>query len=208
MGVAFISPLYVFFFTTIFSQLLDELVLFIATKRLAGDEETEELSTNEILMLIIKEHKLVDSLLRVTCKRVEKYVAFALGILFSIMLLIIFNYVMGVSEADTEKRAQKIEAFMLIVIFGVSLTFLRMLSRITTKCELLPQMVNRIAATTQNNDPSSTLLTTMCTTSVLIQSKMAWRVFGIRITNVIVMRMMYAIGCFGVFVLSRLSTQS
>ena len=96
---------------------------------------------------------------------------------------------------------------MLIVIFIISLTFLRMLSKITTKCDLLPQMVNRIAATTESMDASSTLVATMCTTNFLLQSKMAWRIYGVRVTNVIVMRMVYVIGSFGVFVLSRLTMQ-
>ena len=59
-----------------------------------------------MLMLIIQEHKLVDSLLRVTCKRIEQFVAFALSILFSIMLLIIFKVVAN-STTDDEERAAR-----------------------------------------------------------------------------------------------------
>ena len=204
--IAFIGPLYVFFYTTVFSQLLDELVFTIATKRMACDVESLNLSSNEFMLLIIQEHKLIDSLLRVTCKRVETFVSFALGSLFSILLLIAFKYTIASSPDGAEGRAQSIEPLLFVVIFLVSLTFLRMLSKITTKCDLLPQMVNRIAAT-NTADPSSTLLSTMCTTSFLIQSKMAWRIHGARVTSVLVMRMIYVVGSFGVFVLSRLSLQ-
>ncbi|GMH85754.1 hypothetical protein TrVE_jg1707 [Triparma verrucosa] len=211
---AFIAPLYVFLYTTIFSALLDELVYFIATKKnVPGKpsdvEDNRELSSEETLQIIIHEHKLIDSLLRVTCKRVETFVAFMLGILFTIMLLIIFKYTLYSESESGESRVLGIQIIMFIIIFFLSLTFLRMLSKITTKCDLLPQMVNRIAASSSNSgkDPGSTLLATMCTTNFLEQSKMAWRINGARVTNVLVMRMVYVVGSFGVFVLSKLSME-
>ena len=93
--------------------------------------------------------------------------------------------------------------------FCLVMMFLRMLSRITTKAELLPQMVNRLTAQIQNKHAEvSDLISMMCTTNFLMMSRMAWRIFGVRVTNVMVIRIVYVIGSLGVYLLSRLGLET
>lgn len=203
IAIAFISPLYIKFYSSVFSYLLDELVYFITTQKHTVGEDWGNHSKNEVLMLIIQEHKLIDSLLRVTCKKVEKFIAFAIGMLSAVMLMIIFKYAIAGGDDDSTNRTQNgVQLFAFTTCFIVTMFFLHMLARITTKCELLPQAVNRLTAYVQSADESE-LVTNMCTTNFLLNSKMAWRLFGLRVTNVLVIRMLYVVGSLGVFVLTK-----
>ena len=215
--IAFLSPLYIYIYTQVFNELLDELVFFVATKRYARRIEDGladhqfELNNRDVLLLIIAEHKLIDSLLRVTCKRVEKFVAFALAMLATIMLLVVFKVVVAGGEvSQSESRAASILFIVMALDFCLVMMFLRMLSRITTKAELLPQMVNRLTAQIQNQQQAdvSDLISMMCTTNFLMMSRMAWRIFGVRVTNVMVIRMVYVVGSLGVYLLSRLGLEA
>ena len=110
MPIAFLSPLYIYIYTQVFNELLDELVFFVATKRFAhriddGLVDDLELNNRDVLLLIIAEHKLIDSLLRVTCKRVERFVAFALATLAVILLLVVFKVVVAGGDVSQSVRS-------------------------------------------------------------------------------------------------------
>ena len=174
---------------------------------------------------IAEEHKRLDSILRVCCRRFQRINAFGLVSFLIVMLVTGFALALGLST-------ETIDVFIWLFATGGSILILSVFGQVSSKCEHLPQLVIRncnergttstTAATTAATSCSSSssnsssvvdpshvnvnvrLQNTMVLSNLLSRTDSAWRVYGIKMTYSLVVKVLYVCGSFTTFMLSKM----